>query len=234
MSGLCYICGIPIHKHDLCEVCYSATSEYQFTNESFRNPMHLKKEYLALLENVKKNPDNIFIEYLYELEAMAKVLRYRFYDDDLDRRVKVDILEIRDRFPIKKIEGLAAKSLKQINAGKKGKNVHRFPCDDGHLVQFRPEVVLDNWLFRQLISHAYGKKIYLPSTPDVDFRCGFFLPEPNLYIEYFDNKDIAEQKRRLYKINQLHLVMIDDEQVETLNDFMPKILKPYFPDRAFL
>ena len=234
MSGLCYICGIPIHKHDLCGVCYSATSEYQFTNESFRNPMHLKKEYLGLLGNIHKNPQHIFIEYLYELEAMAKVLRYRFYDDELDRRVKKDILEIRDAYPVKKTEGIAAKSLKQINAGKKGKNVHRYPCEDGHHVQFRAEVILDNWFYQQLITHAYGKKVYLPSTPEVDFRCGFFLPEANLYLEYFDDKDIGDQKRRLYKVNQLNLVMVDDDQIENLKDFLPVILKPYFPEKTFI
>lgn len=233
MSKSCYICGAPVYKFDLCGNCYTATSEYQFTNESFLGAVHLRKEYFALLENIKKNPKNIFIEYLYELEAMAKVMRFRFYEDELDRRVRNDILDIRVNFKIKAPRGIPVASLSGEKGSSENEELYRYPAEDGHLLKNRNEVTIDNWLYHQLVVHAFGKKVYLSSTPDQELRCGFFLPEVNLYIEYFDTLEESEERRNIYKANRLNLILVDKEQVEKINESMPSLLKLYFPTRSF-
>ena len=64
---------------------------------------------------------------------------------------------------------------KTIYAGKG----NSFVTDDGHKVRSGVELFIDNWLFHNEIEHIYEKKI------DGKHKCDFYIPNANLYIEYW-------------------------------------------------
>ena len=79
-----------------------------------------------------------------------------------------------------------------------------FVCDDGHLVKSPYEKIIDNWLFKENIQHAYEVKIDVDK--DKDITPDFYIPEynglKNIYIEYwgYDETNIKYQKRKEYKL----------------------------------
>ncbi len=68
---------------------------------------------------------------------------------------------------------------------------HRLKCDDGHLVRSTTERELDNWLFHNGIIHVYDKKIGYGA-----FRTDFYIPNANIWIEYWGLQDIKTYKEK--------------------------------------
>ena len=79
-----------------------------------------------------------------------------------------------------------------------------FVCDDGHLVKSPYEKIIDNWLYKEGIQHAYEIKIDIDK--DKDLTPDFYIPEyngtKNIYIEFwgYDETNIKYQQRKDYKI----------------------------------
>ena len=84
-----------------------------------------------------------------------------------------------------------------------------FETDDGHNVMSSAELLIDNWLFVNRILHQYNKPI-----ADTKYRYDFYIPEANLYIEYWgawDNekyKEKALKKLKVYSDLGLNLLQI--------------------------
>lgn len=78
-----------------------------------------------------------------------------------------------------------------------------FICDDGHMVKSPYEKIIDNWLFKEGIKHAYEVKIDIDKTRDL--TPDFYIPEYNgkkdIYIEFwgYDATNIKYQKTKEYK-----------------------------------
>ena len=102
--------------------------------------------------------------------------------------------------------------------------------DDGHFVRSKAEMLIDNWLFKNNIPHAYEVSVFLPNNPDQDLYCDFFLPTYGIYIEYWGlegdkSYDLRkEQKIELYLNNSLKRIDLDESHIKRLNDVLPKIL----------
>lgn len=80
-----------------------------------------------------------------------------------------------------------------------------FVCDDGHLVKSPYEKIIDNWLYKENISHAYEIKIDIDK--DRDITPDFYIPEykgiKDIYIEFwgYDSGNIKYQQTKDYKTN---------------------------------
>ncbi len=79
-----------------------------------------------------------------------------------------------------------------------------FVCDDGHLVKSPYEKIIDNWLYKEGIQHAYEIKIDIDK--DKDLTPDFYIPEyngtKNIYIEFwgYDETNVKYQQRKDYKL----------------------------------
>lgn len=79
-----------------------------------------------------------------------------------------------------------------------------FVCDDGHLVKSPYEKIIDNWLYKENIQHAYEIKIDIDK--DKDLTPDFYITEYNgtkdIYIEFwgYDETNIKYQQQKEYKL----------------------------------
>lgn len=104
-----------------------------------------------------------------------------------------------------------------------------YTATDGHRVRSRAELIVDNWLFARRILHAY--EYMVPS--DEEMYCDFYLPDGDVYIEYWglmdDGKYSArmEDKRRIYRDNEFNLIELTDADIERLDDTLPRLLRRF-------
>ena len=100
---------------------------------------------------------------------------------------------------------------------------------DGHFVRSKAEMLIDNWLYMAEIVHAYERK--LPIEEDV-YR-DFYIPTGKVYIEYWgyenDQKYLARKEKKIdiYKKYGFNLIELNDEDVQNLDDLLPKMLLKY-------
>jgi len=104
-----------------------------------------------------------------------------------------------------------------------------YNASDGHRVRSRAELIIDNWLYTQRILHAYEYMVPV----DEDMYCDFYLPDGDVYIEYWGLKDDGkysvrmEEKQRIYRENELNLIELKDSDIERLDDTLPKLLRRF-------
>jgi len=101
-------------------------------------------------------------------------------------------------------------------------------ADDGHMVRSKAEKIIDDWLYRNKIAHAYERKVPI----DEEMFCDFYIPQGKIWIEYWgldEEKYIKRKdlKKRLYEKNNYHLIELFDEDIIILDDVMPKKLKKF-------
>lgn len=110
----------------------------------------------------------------------------------------------------------------------------RFPTilvtEDGHRVRSRGEVIIDNWLYHQRIVHAYERRVPI----EEELYCDFYIPLGQCYIEYWGLEEEAykerkEEKIRLYQRYSKKLISLYDEDVNKIDDVMPKKLFKFIP-----
>jgi hypothetical protein len=101
-------------------------------------------------------------------------------------------------------------------------------AQDGHKVRSRGELLIDNYLYTEKILHAYERRLPF----DDECFCDFYIPEKSIYIEYWGLEDndpkYAERKKRkleIYKKHNLDLIEITNDQIDSLDDYLPKELR---------
>lgn len=102
----------------------------------------------------------------------------------------------------------------------------RFPpairASDGHMVRSRGEAMIDGLLYENRIVHAYERLVPIEQA----MYCDFFLPEFNLYIEFWGMesnpkyKARKEKKLEMYRQNGLKLIEVKDEHINNLEDYL--------------
>ncbi len=102
---------------------------------------------------------------------------------------------------------------------------------DWHYVRSKAEAMIDDWFYHSGIVHAYERKLPIAE----DMVCDFWIPPGNnrpqwVYIEYWglenDEKYLERKKKKLelYKSNELPLIELNDEDIQNLDDVLPRKL----------
>jgi hypothetical protein len=112
------------------------------------------------------------------------------------------------------------------NIGFREKFEAKHRSTDGHFVRSKAEMLIDNWLYMAEIVHAYERK--LPIEEDV--YSDFYIPTGKVYIEYWgyenEEKYLARKKKKIeiYKKYGFNLIELVDEDVQNLDDILPRLL----------
>lgn len=105
----------------------------------------------------------------------------------------------------------------------------QYRTSDGHYVRSRAEWMIDDWLYNHHIAHAYERKLPVAENAISDF----YLPQGNVYIEFWGKEDDADyarrmrEKREIYRRNGLRLISLTDAELYSLDDHMPRLLRDY-------
>ncbi len=132
----------------------------------------------------------------------------------LDKKIPSPEKEFREKFPTK------------------------YYTDDGHKVRSLGELAIDNWLFRQNIAHGYDRKVPIEETVYCDFCVQKDEDRNFVYLEYWGLKDShylkhKQQKREFYQRHDLDLIEIVPEDLENVDEIMPRKLHPYLKNKRF-
>ena len=106
----------------------------------------------------------------------------------------------------------------------------KYRTEDGHWVRSKAELIIDNWLYRGRIVHAYERRVPIEEK----LLCDFFIPIGKVWIEYWGLEDEKylkrkELKKELYKKYDKNLIELTDKHIEKLDDILPLKLRPYLP-----
>ena len=118
-----------------------------------------------------------------------------------------------------------------IDIRKKWESTHQ--CDDGHYVRSYSETLIDNWLYNNNITHAYERRVFMPSQPNEIVLSDFYIKKGNVYIEFWgltDSEKYADRmkkKIKLYEENGYALINLYEDDIKRLNDKLPPLLYPY-------
>lgn len=111
------------------------------------------------------------------------------------------------------------------------KYVAKYRADDGHIVRSRGEIIIDNYLFKNNISHVYEKKVYNNEKPEEECTTDFYLPQYDTYIEFWgiENNEnyntIKLYKENIYKKNNYKIINVYSENLDSgLDDYLTKEL----------
>ncbi len=106
-------------------------------------------------------------------------------------------------------------------------------CDDGHYVRSYSEMLIDNWLYNNGYVHAYEKSVFIESEPEAVVLSDFYLPQGDVYIEFWGMNDDETYKKRkakkinYYEVNNINLISLEEKDVKRLNDIMPRYLHKF-------
>jgi hypothetical protein len=105
----------------------------------------------------------------------------------------------------------------------------KYRTDDGHYVRSKNEVIVDNWLYRNYVTHCYEKLV-----PGEKMLSDFFIKKDNIevYIEVWGLNDPAYRNRKnekisIYKNKSLKLINLDENCIMNIDDIMTKEMKKF-------
>jgi phage antirepressor YoqD-like protein len=109
----------------------------------------------------------------------------------------------------------------------------KFPANlrtpDGHYVRSRAEILIDDFLYKNGIVHAYERRVNI----DEDMYCDFYIPTQKLYIEFWgleENEQYAERKNKkleLYAKYNLKLIEVNNSDIENLDERLASKLRKH-------
>jgi hypothetical protein len=106
----------------------------------------------------------------------------------------------------------------------------KYRTQDGHRVRSRAEALIDDYLYRNDIVHAYERR--LPGVEE-DVLCDFYLPKGKVYIEFWgmeENEKYLNRKQiklKIYAREGFSLIELNDKDIESIDDVLPKKLIKY-------
>lgn len=108
-----------------------------------------------------------------------------------------------------------------------------YKCDDGHMVKSRGEVIIDNYLLHQNITHVYEATLPISNDSADDLHPDFYLPNfkknisgevGDVYIELFgfgeDNASYTKKKQyKLQKYKELGttVICVNNDDLNDIN-----------------
>lgn len=113
-----------------------------------------------------------------------------------------------------------------------------YRCEDGHRVRSKSEREIDNYLFRNRITHVYEQPIFLDEESEEPIHPDFYLPDLDIYIEHLgmditDSRnqtyiDQWEYKRKLYRTHKMTIICTHEiSDTEDINTSLERKLRRY-------
>ncbi|MFD0835275.1 hypothetical protein ACFQ0I_05835 [Mariniflexile aquimaris] len=105
-----------------------------------------------------------------------------------------------------------------------------YRTQDGHRVRSRAEAMIDDYLYRNDIVHAYERR--LPGI-DEDVLSDFYLPKGKVFIEFWgmeENEKYQARKQKkleIYAKEGFSLIELNDIDIQSIDDVLPKKLIKY-------
>ncbi len=109
----------------------------------------------------------------------------------------------------------------------------KFPAEfrtpDGHYVRSRAEVMIDDFLYKNGIVHAYERKLNI----DEEMYCDFYIPSKKLYLEYWgleENEKYRERKKiklELYAKYKFKLIELNNSDISNLDEKLAAKLRKH-------
>ncbi|ADY30872.1 hypothetical protein Celly_3055 [Cellulophaga lytica DSM 7489] len=105
-----------------------------------------------------------------------------------------------------------------------------YRTQDGHRVRSRAEAMIDDYLYRNGIAHAYERR--LPGI-DEDVLSDFYILKGNVFIEFWgleENEKYAARKKKkleIYAREGFSLIELNDKDIQSIDDILPRKLKKY-------
>ena len=101
-------------------------------------------------------------------------------------------------------------------------------ADDGHYVRSKGELAIDNWLYKHGLLHAYER----PIPGHEEFKCDFFLPGGNLFIEFWGRTGESfvsrkKQKQAFYAEHRLRLIELEPKDLTSLDVTLTAALRRF-------
>ena len=235
MEQKCLFCDGIVHKKCLCQEHYDAMqvmkndfkSKQKDIND-YNNHYHNLRYRIILQKNLE-----VVICQTNRLIALAEACREVHNDASLSEKV----FAFAQKTMIRKKENLIANNIEYQKLKEQESEIDfrkmwakDFITIDGHEVRSLSEAYIDYWLFSHNINHIYEKQIILKEATLI---CDFYLPDYDLYIEYwgkYDKKYVSRKqaKIRLYEENHINYLGIGLEEIKNLDFFLTKkiIKKP--------
>jgi len=100
---------------------------------------------------------------------------------------------------------------------------------DGHYVRSRAEILIDDFLYKNGIVHAYERRVNI----DEEMYCDFYIPSQKLYVEFWgleENSQYAARKKRkleLYSKYGLKLIEVNNSDLENLDEILASKLRQH-------
>ena len=112
----------------------------------------------------------------------------------------------------------------------RNRNPANFTTEDGHRVRSKDEKIIDDWLYRHKVPHAYEPIIQLPGHLIPDFAV-HQLSGDTVYIGYwgmagqklYDNRRLYKSK--LYAKYRLPLIELEPHHLHSIDVYLPQKLK---------
>ncbi|MEK6476859.1 glycerol kinase [Catalinimonas sp. 4WD22] len=109
----------------------------------------------------------------------------------------------------------------------------KFPANlrtpDGHYVRSRAEILIDDFLYKNGIVHAYERKLNI----DEEMYCDFYIPKEKIYIEYWgleENQKYLDRKKKkldLYAKYKFNLIELSESDIENLDEKLATKLRQH-------
>mgnify|MGYP001066167099 CR=1 FL=1 len=111
-----------------------------------------------------------------------------------------------------------------------------FKAEDGHYTNSYGERHVDNWLHRHLaFKHIYS---YAKELDGYTMRCDWYIPDLDLYIEYWEepapaSADTVDLKRKLYADHFLRVIHLYENDLPLLDHVLPARIAALSPKCKF-
>lgn len=229
----CIICGKETSNNNIfCWDCYKKVKEQIKKFDHNRKAEMIEDHYFKLKKNLQKSKNkDEFNEKIILLRALADEYHIIYESDYLTDRVKNDILKEYEQFKSKNSDLKNNTTFDDEDFRNKWPREHQ--CDDGHYVRSLSEMIIDNYLYHKGLVHAYEKSVFMNSNPDAVVLSDFYLPQGDVYIEFWGLEDDEkyqkrkEQKIKLYDENKINRIDLTEKDIKRLNDIMPKLLAKF-------
>ncbi|MEQ9288708.1 MAG: glycerol kinase [Cyclobacteriaceae bacterium] len=104
-----------------------------------------------------------------------------------------------------------------------------YRTQDGHRVRSKSEALIDDYLYREGIAHAYERKLPI----DEDVISDFYILKGNVYIEYWGMENDErynnrkKQKLEIYAREGFNLIELTEADIQNIDDALPKKLRKF-------